>query len=192
MSGVGGGAGEQAPGRAVERPAGVRAALLLLSLLAGRAGALEPRFDHRDQLGVVFEAGQGWDTVTLGGRSVSRERAPALRLAFSIDPFGGGNELLLGLGWAPLGREAPERIRWALDARYRGYFGSDELKTFFEMGLWAPVSPRPAAGPRVGLGAAWDFSRRVGLYAAFGFATAIGEFRGASLDLASGVQVRWP
>ena len=76
---------------------------------------------------------------------------------------------------------------WTLDARYRGYFGSDELKTFFDAGL----SPRLAAGPRIGLGVAYDLDRAWGLFASLGASTAFGGFRGFGLGLGVGVQFRW-
>lgn len=173
--------------------AGPRAAgLALLGLLAAApAVALEPRYDHRDQVGFLFEASGSWDAVTVGDRSQSLWRGPTLRPAFTFDLSGEGDELALGGTWSA-GGGTRAHVDWALDARYRGYFGSDELKTFFEVGLWAPLSPRLAIGPRAGLGAAWDFSRRLGVFVAFGFATAFGEFRGASLEGGAGFQLRWP
>ncbi|HEY6104567.1 MAG TPA: hypothetical protein VIV59_01200 [Anaeromyxobacteraceae bacterium] len=168
------------------------AGLALLGLLAAApAAALEARYDHRDQMGLLLEASGSWDEATVGDRSESLWRAPTLRLAFTFDLSGEGDELMVGGAWSGGGGGAA-RLDWALDARYRGYFGSDEFKTFFEVGLWAPLSPRLAVGPRAGLGASWDFSRRLGVFLAFGFATAFGGFRGASLDLGAGVQARWP
>lgn len=174
------------------RRAGPAVALALLGLLrAGPAAALEPRYDHRDQLGLLLEASGSWDAASAGGSSTSLWRGPTLRLAFTFDVSGEGDELTVGGAFSG-GGGAAAHVDWALDARYRGYFGSDELKTFFEVGLWAPLSPRQAVGPRAGLGACWDFSRAVGAFASFGFATAFGGFRGASLDLGAGLQVRWP
>ncbi len=168
------------------------AGLTLMGLLgAGSAAALEPRYDHRDQMGLLLEASGSWDAVTVGDRSQSLGRRPTLRLAFTFDLSGEGDELMVGGAWSG-GGGATAHVDWALDARYRGYFGSDEFKTFFEVGLWAPLSPRRAVGPRAGLGASWDFSRRLGAFLAVGFATAFGDFRGASLDVGAGMQVRWP
>ena len=171
-------------------PRGLAAGLALVLLAAAPAAALEPRYDHRDQLGLLIEASGSWDAVTVGEASQSQWRWPTLRAAFTFDVSGEGDELVLGGAWSGQGGGAPD-VEWALDARYRGYFGSDEFKTFFEAGLWAPLSPRLAVGPRAGLGAVWDFSRRLGVLLAFGFASAFGEFRGASLDLGAGLQARW-
>ena len=170
----------------------LRAGLLGLGLLvAAPAEGLEPRYDHRDQLGLLLEASGSWDAVTVGDASQSQWRWPTLRLAFTFDLSGEGDELALGGCWSGQGGGAPDVV-WALDARYRGYFGSDAFKAFVEVGLWAPLAPRLAVGPRAGLGASWDFSRNVGVFLAFGFATAFGEFRGASLEAGAGVQARWP
>lgn len=166
--------------------------LALLGLLAAApAPALEPRYDHRDQVGFLLEAGGSWDAATAAGRSQSLWRGPTLRPAVTFDVSGEGDELMLGGAWSA-GGGSSAHVDWAVDARYRGYFGSEELKTFFEVGLWAPLAPRLAVGPRAGLGLAWDFSRRLGVFLAFGFATAFGEFRGASLEGGAGFQVRWP
>ncbi len=173
-------------GRAI--PAGL---LSLGVLAAAPADALEPRYDHRDQMGLLLEASGSWDAVTVGERSQSQWRLPTLRLGFTFDVSGEGDELALGGSWSGHGGGSPD-VEWALDARYRGYFGSEQFKTFFEVGLWAPLSPRLAVGPRAGLGASWDFSRGLGAFLALGFATAFGEFRGASVDLGVGLQARWP
>ena len=94
---------------------------------------------------------------------------------------------------APSWPDDPERTRVlaSVDARYRGYFGSEQLKTFFDVGLWVPVRSRLAAGPLVGLGAAWDFSRTAGVYASASFSTAFGEARIASLGISAGAQFRF-
>jgi hypothetical protein len=84
-----------------------------------------------------------------------------------------------------------ERVLLALDVRYRGYFGLEELKTFFDVGVWAPVRSRLGVGPLVGLGVAYDTSRYTGFYVSGAFATAFGRARIASLSAAAGVQLRF-
>ncbi|HEU4384444.1 MAG TPA: hypothetical protein VFR85_13235 [Anaeromyxobacteraceae bacterium] len=169
-------------------PAGTLALGLAVAL---PVAALEPRFDHRDQMGLLLEASGSWGAVTVGDASRSQWRYPTLRLAYTFDLSGEGDELSLGGAWSGKGGGDAPDVEWALDARYRGYFGTDELKTFYEAGLWVPLSPRLAVGPRAGLGACWDFSRSLGVFLSFGFATAFGEFRGASLDAGAGLQARW-
>jgi hypothetical protein len=164
-----------------------------LAALAPAARALEPRFDHRDQLGVLAEVTATRVTATVpGGTSRSAFDLGSLRLAFSFDVGDDGDEILLGGAWSPGASGEPALSAWAVDARYRGFFGSEELKTFFDAGVVVAVSPRVAAGPRVGFGVMFDFDRAWGLYASLGASTAFGEFRGFGIGLGLGVQFRWP
>jgi hypothetical protein len=164
-----------------------------LALLPAGARALEPRFDHREQQGVVL-ALEGWrETVAIRGRPSVSFVQPRLRLAWSRDVSGEGGELILG-GAARLdGWSDPDHARYlvGLDARYRGYFGTEELKTFFEVGLWGELRSRSAVGPLVGLGLAYDPSRAWGGFVSLGFATAIGDARIAALGLSMGLQLRF-
>lgn len=172
--------------------AGTASAALLAALaLAVPARALEPRFDHRDEDGIYAEMGASWDTVSADGVSTSRS-APVVRLAYGTDLVGDGSEFALGASLRLGPAAGPGGIRYAADLRYRGYFGTDELKTFFDVGVWAPFSTRWAIGPRVGLGAIYDFSRSLGLYLSMGFGTGFGQARVVALDAAAGVHWRWP
>lgn len=157
------------------------------------AAALEPRFDHRDTHGPFVEALVAHDTVARTGRSSVSTWRTAARVAWGFDVSGEGDELLVGGAVALRSFEDPERERVLLgvDVRYRGYFGTEELKTFFDLGAWAPLRSRLAAGPLVGLGAAYDFSRLGGVYVSGTFATAFGEARIASLSVAFGAQLRF-
>jgi hypothetical protein len=166
---------------------------LLVAAAAAPVKALEPRFDHRDQQGLSLEFSGTYDNMTstgTGGVSRSFLRT-TLRLAYSLD-VRDGNEIRFGAGWSPRVSDAPESPRLSLDARYRGYFGTEELKTFFDVGLWGSVDPKLALGPRAGIGATYDFGRSTGVFAAFGVATALGQFRGVSIGFETGLQWRWP
>jgi hypothetical protein len=166
------------------------AALLAALALAVPARALEPRFDHRDEDGIFAEVGVSRDTVSADGLSDTRY-APVLRLAYGADLIGYGSEFALGASLR-LGSAAGARnILYAADLRYRGYFGTEELKTFFDVGVWVPFSTRWAIGPRVGLGAIYDFGRSLGLYLSFGFGTGFGPMRVVVLDAAAGLHWRW-
>lgn len=178
--------------RAVARGAAMALALAL-GAAAGRAGALEPRFDHRDQYGLVAEVDASRATATVGGGlSRSSFDVASLRLAFSFEVTGEGDEIMVGGSFSPLVHSDSAASAWLLDARYRGYFGHEEFKTFFDAGLVVPLAPRVAAGPRLGFGVIYDFSRSIGLFASLGAATAFGEFRGFSFGLGIGAQWRWP
>lgn len=178
------------------RPRAWRVGLTLLAtawlLRAAPATALEPRFDHRDQQGVLAELGYARDSVVFGGTAHPSERL-ALRVAWGFDLSGEGDELQLGgtarLGsWSDPGRE---KCLYGVDARYRAYFGYEELKTFVEVGLWGNLASRLAVGGLAGLGLQYDPSRAWGLYAAARFSGGYGEARIASLNLTTGAQLRW-
>lgn len=177
------------------RPPGRLAALLALavSVLPAGAAALEPRFDHRDEGGVVAELDTDRDSAILPGGAAYTDYRPSLRLAYGFDVSGEGDELFLG-GSSRLGSYSdPQRSRvlTTIDARYRGYFGTDALKTFFELGAWGEILSRLAIGPLVSLGVSYDFSRHLGIYASVHFQPAIGSARIASLGAAIGTQVRF-
>ncbi len=165
----------------------------LAALLAPAASqALEPRYDHRELHGVALEPLLAYDTVAVPGHTTRSTWRPALRLAYSWDVLGEGNELFLGaqtaFSWSDPQRE---KVLLALDARYRSYFGTEQWKTFFEVGVWTPVRSRLAIGPLVGLGVAYDFSRSTGLYLDGGFATAFGQARIASFSASAGASFRF-
>lgn len=167
-------------------------ALLALALAPAGALALEPRYDHRDERGFVLEPLLAHDTVAIPGRATRSTWRPGLRVAYGWDLLGEGNELFVGaqtgFDWNDPRRE---RIRLAFDARYRAYFGTEQWKTFFEVGVWAPVSSRLAIGPLVTLGVAYDFSRSTGVYVDGGFATGLGQARMATFSASAGAQYRF-
>jgi hypothetical protein len=157
------------------------------------ASALEPRFDHRDTHGPFAELVLAHDVVARAGDPTASWTHPAVRAGWGFDVSGDGDDLLVGGAVSGSWPDDPgrRRVLASADARYRGYFGSEQLKTFFDVGLWVPLRSRLAAGPLVGIGAAWDFSRAGGVYAAASFSTAFGEARIASLAISAGAQVRF-
>ncbi len=167
-------------------------ALALATLPLGTA-ALEPRFDHRDTHGPAIELLFAHDTVAVAGRATSSSWRPALRLAYGFDATGNGDEIIVGAQGALRSLDDPgrERVLLAADARYRAHFGTEELKTFFDVGVWVPFRSRLAAGPLVAAGIAYDFSRAAGVFASAGFATGFGEARIASVSVGAGFGFRF-
>ncbi len=167
------------------------AAVLLAAPAVARA--LEPRFDHRDQQGLFAEGLYAHDTRARAGKATESGWRSGVRAGWGFDVTGEGDELLLGVAAAVPWQDEPgtTRVLLSLDARYRGYFGTEQLKTFFDVGVWAPVYEKLAVGPLVGIGLGWDFSRSAGVYAAASFATAFGEERVASAVLSAGAQLRF-
>jgi hypothetical protein len=171
-----------------------RAACLALALaVPAAAAALEPRFDHRDTHGPIAELLVAYDTLARSGAPTTSAWRGAARLGWGFDVSGVGDDLIAGATVALRSLDDPERdhVLLSVDVRYRGYFGTDELKTFFDVGAWVPVRSRLAVGPLAGLGVAWDFTRYTGVYATGTFATAFGQARIASLGVGVGAQVRF-
>jgi len=172
----------------------VVAVVALAALLApGAAAALEPRFDHRDQQGAVLGFAYLRDSASRAGQGTAVDLRPALRLGYSFDALGEGNELIVSAtarlgGWSDPARD---RTLLALDARYRGYFGTEELKTFFDAGVWTQLKSRFAVGPVVGLGLAYDPTRAWGVFAELEVATGFGAERVFSAGGSVGVQIRF-
>jgi len=141
---------------------------------------------------VLAELGLSRDSVVASGLTNPSNRL-ALRIAWGLDVSGEGDELQLG-GTVRLGDRADPahvKVLYTLDARYRAYFGSEELKTFVEIGLWSSLASRLALGGLAGVGLAYDPSRAWGVHAAVQFSGAFGEARVTSVGVGSGVQLRW-
>lgn len=174
-------------------PSRALAAALAVAIVPGLASALEPRFDHRDTHGPTVEALLAHDTVARSGSPTASSWRSGLSLAWGLDVSGEGDEVLVGASLALGSPDDPDRTRVVLaaDARYRGYFGTEQAKTFFDVGVWVPVRSRLAVGPLVGIGFAYDFSRAFGLHLAASFATAFGEARIASFGVSAGAQLRF-
>jgi hypothetical protein len=168
-------------------------ALLIAAGLAPSTGAaLEPRFDHRDQWGLLAELDLARDSVVKDGLTNPSFRT-ALRLGWSLDVSGEGDELQLGASLRLGGLEDPDgtKVLSSLDARYRAYFGLEEVKTFVEVGLWSSLASPKSLGALVGVGVAYDPSRDWGLYVSAQFNGGYGEARVSSVGLNAGVQLRW-
>lgn len=169
------------------------AAVAAAVLLPLGAQGYEPRFDHRDQRGVVAALEVWREAVAVTGQPTFTEVQPRLRLGWGFDLSGEGDELILS-GMARLGDVTEDdraRFLTGLDARYRGYFGTEELKTFFEVGLWVELQSELAIGPQAGIGLAYDPNRSWGAFLSLHFGTAFGQARIASLGASVGVQFRY-
>jgi hypothetical protein len=170
-----------------------RVLALAVLLGPGPVPALEPRFDHREAHGPTLEVLAARDTVAPSGGGSASSWRPAARVGWGVDLAGEGDELIAGATVALRSFDDPgeERVLLAADARYRAYFGTEQAKTFFDVGLWAPLRSRLAVGPLVGVGFQYDLSRAGGLYVAASFATAFGEARVTSFGLSLGAQLRF-
>ena len=130
-------------------------------LLAPRSAFAEERFDHRGSLGVLVGGGLEYkEAVTADKVRDGGLRFPAQiggTWAFDYD----GNELL-ALVRASFG----PKIDTSVIAGYRGYFGKDRAKTFFDVDLAVHFTPAFDIGPRVGFGFQYELASVVGVYVA--------------------------
>lgn len=168
--------------------------IALTLLIAPAAGhGLEPRYDHRDQQGPTVEALYVRDVFWRGSVGSSAASRGAVRAAWGFDPTGDGDELLFGAAYTALEGDATgsDRLSLVLDARYRAFIGTEHFKTLFDVGLWGSAANRVAAGPLVGLGFIYDFSRNVGVLASGSLAAGIGQRRVVSFGGGVGIQVRY-
>lgn len=170
----------------------LRALAVAAALLPAAAAALEPRFDHSESHGPVVEAVFAHDSMLVSGRTTNAWR-PAVRAGWGVDVTGAGSELIVAVDLALRGWSDPDRdhVLLSASARYRTYFGTEEWKTYFEAGVWAPVLSRLAAGPLVGLGVIHDFSQDVGVFGGVQVATGFGEGRVVSFGGLAGFQLRF-
>ena len=183
--------------RGVAVAASSRAVLIAAVVFTSSASAVE-RFDHRGAVGLLLATELVFkDSLPIAGFRDSGTK-PALDLGVSRSIGVDGNELSLttsvifplGCG-AAVGTYNPCTV-WdvALFGGYRGYFGQDRWKTFFDLDLALHVTPLFVGGPRIGFGVQYEPSALFGIYAA-----AVGELGfGAGLrfsaQLVAGVQLR--
>jgi hypothetical protein len=156
---------------------------LLLSLLSASAAA--EHWDHRGSLGLLV-GGAGQYRLGLGSSGVWQAAPLAgldlgATLAIGVD----GNEIKL------LGRVAfGSGMEGMLAFGYRGYFGQEALKTFFDIDLALHRSDAFTLGPKLGVGLQYEVHPLVGVFgalaASFGFGQAI-RFTG---EVCVGVQIR--
>ncbi|MGB8929744.1 MAG: hypothetical protein WCC48_00685 [Anaeromyxobacteraceae bacterium] len=168
------------------------AVVAVVWLIPGLAGALEPRFDHRDQRGPTVEALAVRDVIWTGHSSMSADRG-AVRVAWGFDPSGDGDEVFFGTTLSVLqgtGTGA-DRVKLTLDTRYRACVGTEEFKTLFDVGIWGSVADRVAVGPLVGLGFIYDFNRNFGVLTSGFLSAGIGESRIVSFGGGVGLQFRY-
>jgi hypothetical protein len=170
------------------------AASLAAALLAPqRSQGLEPRFDHRELRGPQVEAVAVRDVVWTGSAQASTSVRGAVRVAWGFDPTGDGDEIFVGttVTAVDLTGANENRVRLTFDGRYRACVGTEELKTVFDLGIWVSAADRLAAGPLVGVGLMYDFSRNIGLLASGFVGAAIGRGRVFSAGGGIGINYRF-
>lgn len=182
-------------------------AFSLLVFGAVRAWALEPIEDHRDQWGLTLSAGTVFDTAINQKQTFSYQPGfePMLELGLTRAVTDTGDEVTLRVRLtAPVGagsvaglvlQQSGDPVAgWlgpSLLGGYRGYFGYEGFKTFYDADLFVNSFPYWGVGPDLGLGAQYDFGRIAGIFLRLGFGVTIGETLIASFDGSLGGQVRF-
>ena len=128
--------------------------------VASSVGASE-RFDHRGSIGFFLEPGYEYLTSTTPmGWQTGNRLLTALGATYALPPD--GNEVL-ATAWTSIGGPS---LAWNVAAGYRGYFGLDQVHTFFDLQAAAKVAPTLSLGVRFGFGVQYEINGIVGAYAA--------------------------
>ena len=142
----------------IRRPLPLALAVLLVWPAASARAA--DRLDHRGARGLSLGLGLEYADVLL---VQDRTGVDAARLTLDLSPtFAVGTEgnelvgtlrLLRGPDWGG-----------AAGFAYRGYFGRDEVKTYFQGGFKLDTAPHWAVGPWAQFGLMYELSPLVGLF----------------------------
>lgn len=157
-----------------------------LALCAAPAARADERFDHRGALGVLVGGGGEWMNAASGpGLGIQGLRVDVNlggTWAIGVD----GNELLV-LARAIIGGPV---LEGSLVLGYRGYFGQEQVKTYFDVGVAGHLMPELAVGPRLGFGVQYELSPIAGVYAGLAGQVGLGGTLRFDLELCLGLQLR--
>jgi hypothetical protein len=81
-------------------------------------------------------------------------------------------------------------LEWSVFAGFRGYFGQERLKTFFDLDLAFDVRPDFTAGPRLGFGVQFELHPLVGVFAGLDARVGIGSPTRFAAGAFAGFQIR--
>ncbi len=97
-----------------------------------------------------------------------------------------GHALSLGAMYSP----TVEGAAFSPALGYRGHFGVEEWKTFFDAGVAAEFQPRWGVGPRLGFGVQYDFHPLFGAFALLDGRLLFGRGVIATVSVGIGIQAR--
>lgn len=149
----------------------------------------EPRLDHRGQPSVFVAPVLEQLTVDRAGEETDMGTGLLCEMAWGVPLSDEGGEGLVGLR-AGAGLDG-SGARLAPFVLYRGYFGVDAWKTYFDAGVFVRLEPVWGGGARLGFGVQHDPSEHVGLFAGAGGGIAYGDGLQTSVDLLAGLQLRF-
>ena len=151
----------------------VRCLVALLALTLPPVARADERLDHRGALGLVIAPGLEYAALSFApGESIH----DAVGLVVEVDPTFGlgsdGNELVLRLR---VTQGSPGGVGFGIGAAYRAYFGRDEWKTYFQLGLKADTAPHLAVGPAADFGLMYELSPAIGFFLQPGLSVEFGR-----------------
>ena len=162
----------------------LKSSLLGLVLMTCLPAQATERFDHRGALGLLLGVGFELGELVRNGQFDEYSRAIG-DLGVTAAIGDDGNELKLVVQAARPG--TPE---WGGYAGYRGYFGQERLKTFFDLDLAVDVRPSFAAGPRLAFGLQYELHPLVGIFAGLAARVGIGSPTRFAASAFAGLQLR--
>lgn len=151
------------------------------------------RLDHRGAVGLGVALGfEAQGTSTDPGPDGSHlnyaihDEGMVLRLLPALAVGDNGNELQLDLRLF----QSLAHTGFSGGVGYRGYFGRDEAKTFFEFGVRADTRPAWALSGTVGIGFMYELDQLWGLMASGEIAVGYGSHLRYAAAVFAGVQLR--
>jgi hypothetical protein len=160
----------------------------LIAGLLAMAPGLVPIQDHRDQWGLTASLGAVLNSAsTIGGGEDYRPGfKPMLEVGATVAVTDLGDELALRLRFVDITHIGPQLL-----FGYRGYFGDEEFKTFFEADVFLTSAPFWGGGVHGGVGGQYDFSRTWGLFLQIGYGVTFGASIFNAFDAQLGGQLRF-
>jgi hypothetical protein len=159
-------------------------ALLGCLLLTSPASLAADRFDHRGAVGLLLGSGFELGELVHGGQFDEYQRGVA-ELGLSVAVGENGNEFKAVV---QAGRRGA--LEWSAFGGYRGYFGQERLKTFFDLDLAFDLRPDFTAGPRLAFGAQYELHPLIGVFAGLDARLGIGSPTRFSAGAFAGFQFR--
>ena len=168
----------------MSRSKGPAVALLGCLLLTSPGSLAAERFDHRGAVGLLLGGGFELGELVRSGQFDEYSRGVA-ELGLSVAVGENGNEFK-AVVQAGHGSE----LEWTVFGGYRGYFGQERLKTFFDLDLAFDVRPSFTAGPRLAFGVQYELHSLVGVFAGLDARLGIGSPARFAAGAFAGIQVR--
>ena len=166
----------------IARPGLLLCAALCISQIANASD----RYDHRGAIGFLLGPGIAFQDRVASGQVTERTSWLAFMVGGTFAIGNEGNELkVLSQAF-----RLTEGAVWAVSAGYRGYFGQEQVKTFFDLDARADVAPTFAIGPRLGLGVQYELLPTLGVFAAVAAHVGAGNGVVFGAEAFVGIQIR--